>query len=82
MLLSSTAGTAVTAVNDDHESVIVDSGTKAEGNDDDSASSDSIVAIRHRGGYSLSTTTTFMPIFFIIQLYAFLQVGFWGMVGV
>ena len=80
---SSTAGdtAAIAAVNDDH----VDS-TKADDEHDDETTSNNanaIVAIRHRGGYSLSrTTTTFMPILFIIQLYTFLQVGFWGMVGV
>lgn len=81
---SSTAGgtAAIAAVNDDH--VDVDDSTK---DDDETATSNNangIVAIRHRGGYSLSRTmtTTFMPILFIIQLYTFLQVGFWGMVGV
>ena len=84
VLSSSTAGgtAAIAAVNDDH--VDVDDSTKDD--DDETATSNNanaIVAIRHRGGYSLSrTTTTFMPILFIIQLYTFLQVGFWGMVGV
>ena len=86
-MLSSTAGgtAAIAAVNDDH----VDDSTKDEDDDDETAASNNnangIVAIRHRGGYSLSKTTmttTFMPILFIIQLYTFLQVGFWGMVGV
>jgi hypothetical protein len=70
-LLSSTAG------NDDHESVHVDSAK-----DDDDTPSNAI-AIRHRGGFSLLlSTTSIMPIFFIIQLYAFLlQVGFGSSAG-
>jgi len=69
------SSTADAAVNDDHENVHVDV-TK---DDDDTTSK--VIAIRHRGGFSLSTSS-FMPIFFIIQLYAFLKVGFWGMAGV
>ena len=66
MLLSSSSSTGA-LVNDDER-------------DDDTASSESFnaIAIRHRGGYSLSPST-FMPIFFIIQLYTFLsqlQAGF------
>ena len=86
MVLSSSStasGTAaIAAVNDDH----VDDSTKDVGDDNETSSNNNangIVAIRHRGGYSLSKTTmTFMPILLIIQLYTFLQVGFWGMVGV
>ena len=86
VLSSSTAGgtAAIAAVNDDH----VDDSTKDVGDDNETSSNNNangIVTIRHRGGYSLSKTTmttTFMPILFIIQLYTFLQVGFWGMAGV
>ena len=68
MSSSSSSSGGTTAVKDDVDS------TK-----DDTASD--AIAIRHRGGFSLSTST-FMPIFFIIQLYAFLKVGFGGMAGV
>ena len=55
---------------DDGDSVHVDS-TK----DDDATTayeSFNAITIRHRGGFSLSTTSSFMPIFFNLQLYMFL----------
>ena len=61
------------AVNDDHDddSVHVDS---TKDSDDASTAYESFnaITIRHRGGFSLSTTSSFLPIFFNIQLYMFL----------
>ena len=51
--------------------------------DDTAPESSNAIALRHRGGYSL-TKSSFMPIFFIIQLYTFLfqlQAGFWSTAG-
>ena len=77
MLSSSTGNTAVDDNDDGYEGVHVDDSSTKDDDDDGITTASNAIAVRHRGGFSLSTSS-FMPIFFIIQLYALLQVGFGG----